>query len=88
MTNIGIVLPEPGFMEGLRRLATGYGALLMIDETHTFSAGPGGATTAWGLRPDIVVIGKSIGGGIPSWRLRHHGRGCRGDRSSYRGRRR
>jgi glutamate-1-semialdehyde 2,1-aminomutase len=66
LTNIGIVLPEPGFMEGLRELATKYGALLMIDETHTFSAGPGGATASWGLRPDIFVIGKSIGGGIPS----------------------
>ncbi|CCH74311.1 Glutamate-1-semialdehyde 2,1-aminomutase [Nostocoides australiense Ben110] len=65
LTNIGIVLPEPGFMEGLRELATRYGALLMIDETHTFSAGWGGATTAWGLQPDIFVIGKSIGGGIP-----------------------
>ena len=66
LTNIGIVLPEPGFMEGLRELATRYGALLMIDETHTFSAGWGGATTEWGLEPDIFVIGKSIGGGIPS----------------------
>jgi glutamate-1-semialdehyde 2,1-aminomutase len=65
LTNIGIVLPEPGFLEGLRRLATRYGALLMIDETHTFSAGWGGATRAWNLQPDIVVIGKSIGGGIP-----------------------
>ena len=66
LTNIGIVLPEPGFLEGLRELATKYGALLMIDETHTFSAGPGGATSQWGLEPDIFVIGKSIGGGIPS----------------------
>lgn len=66
LTNIGIVLPEPGFHEGLRELASRYGALLMIDETHTFSAGPGGATRAWGLTPDILVIGKSIGGGIPS----------------------
>src|SRR3954447_830680 len=66
LTNIGIVLPEPGFHEGLRELATRYGALLIIDETHTFSAGPGGATAAWGLRPDLFVIGKSIGGGIPS----------------------
>ena len=66
LTNIGIVLPEPGFHEGLRELATRYGALLMIDETHTISAGPGGATRAWGLQPDIFVIGKSIGGGIPS----------------------
>jgi glutamate-1-semialdehyde 2,1-aminomutase len=66
LTNIGIVLPEPGFHEGLRELATRYGALLMIDETHTISAGPGGATGAWGLQPDVFVIGKSIGGGIPS----------------------
>ncbi len=66
LTNIGIVLPEPGFLDGLRSLASSYGALLMIDETHTFSAGPGGATAAWDLEPDILVIGKSIGGGIPS----------------------
>lgn len=65
LTNIGIVLPEPGFLEGLRELATRHGTLLMIDETHTFSAGWGGATRAWGLQPDIAVIGKSIGGGIP-----------------------
>jgi len=66
LTNIGIVLPAPGFMEDLRELASRYGALLVIDETHTFSAGPGGATQLWGPRPDILVIGKSIGGGIPS----------------------
>jgi glutamate-1-semialdehyde 2,1-aminomutase len=66
MTNIGIVLPDEGFMAGLRSLATQYGTLLLIDETHTFSAGYGGATRAWDLEPDIVVIGKSIGGGIPS----------------------
>jgi glutamate-1-semialdehyde 2,1-aminomutase len=65
LTNIGIVLPEPGFMTGLRELATRYGALLMIDETHTFSAGPGGASRLWDLQPDLFVIGKSIGGGIP-----------------------
>jgi glutamate-1-semialdehyde 2,1-aminomutase len=66
LTNIGIVLPEPGFLDGLRRLATSYGALLIVDETHTFSAGPGGATRLWGLEPDLLVIGKSIGGGVPS----------------------
>jgi glutamate-1-semialdehyde 2,1-aminomutase len=66
LTNIGIVLPEPGYHEAVRRLTRQYGALLIIDETHTFSAGPGGATRAWGLEPDIVVIGKAIGGGIPS----------------------
>ena len=65
MTNIGIVLPEPGFLEGLRDLCDRYGTLLLIDETHTFSAGPGGCTAAWDLRPDIFVIGKSLGGGIP-----------------------
>ncbi len=65
LTNIGIVLPEPGFLEGLRELCTRYGALLLIDETHTFSAGPGGMTGQLGLQPDIFVIGKSIAGGIP-----------------------
>lgn len=65
LTNIGIVLPEPGFLSGLRELCTKHGALLLIDETHTFSAGPGGMTKAEGLDPDIVVIGKSIAGGIP-----------------------
>jgi glutamate-1-semialdehyde 2,1-aminomutase len=66
LTNIGIVLAEPGFLDGLRELATRYGALLIIDETHTFSAGPGGVTRVAGLQPDVVVVGKSIGGGIPS----------------------
>jgi glutamate-1-semialdehyde 2,1-aminomutase len=66
LTNIGIVLPEPGFLDGVRDLCTRYGTLLLIDETHTISAGPGGCTAAWGLEPDIFVIGKSIGGGIPS----------------------
>jgi len=66
LTNIGIVLPQPGFHQGVRALATKYGALLMIDETHTISAGPGGMTARDGLEPDIFVIGKSLGGGIPS----------------------
>jgi glutamate-1-semialdehyde 2,1-aminomutase len=64
LTNIGIVLPEPGFLDELRRLADQHGALLLIDETHTLSAGPGGMTRTENLRPDIVVVGKSIGGGI------------------------
>lgn len=66
MTNIGIVLPEPGFMDELRKACDETGTLLMIDETHTISTSPGGATKAWGLRPDIFIIGKSLGGGIPS----------------------
>jgi glutamate-1-semialdehyde 2,1-aminomutase len=66
LTNIGIVLPEPGYLEGMRELATKYGALLMIDETHTISAGYGGMTLRDNLDPDIFIIGKSIGAGIPS----------------------
>lgn len=66
LTNIGIVLPEPGYLAGMRELATKYGALLMIDETHTISAGYGGMTLRDNLDPDIFIIGKSIGAGIPS----------------------
>jgi glutamate-1-semialdehyde 2,1-aminomutase len=65
LTNIGIVMPEPGYLEAVRALTRATGTLLIDDETHTFSAGPGGATRAWGLEPDIVTIGKSIAGGIP-----------------------
>jgi glutamate-1-semialdehyde 2,1-aminomutase len=65
LTNIGIVLPETGYLQGVRELTRRYSVLLINDETHTFSAGPGGATGAWGLEPDILVIGKSIAGGIP-----------------------
>ncbi|SDJ36107.1 glutamate-1-semialdehyde 2,1-aminomutase [Frankineae bacterium MT45] len=66
LTNIGIVLPEPGYLDGVRELTRRHGSLLINDETHTFSAGPGGCTRAWGLEPDLVVIGKAIGGGIPA----------------------
>jgi glutamate-1-semialdehyde 2,1-aminomutase len=65
LTNIGIVLPEPGFWDGVRDACARTGTLLIIDETHTLSAGPGGCTAAWRLRPDLVTLGKSIGGGIP-----------------------
>lgn len=65
MTNIGIVLPEPGYHEALRELTREHGTLLINDETHTFSAGPGGCTQAWELEPDFVTIGKAIGGGVP-----------------------
>jgi glutamate-1-semialdehyde 2,1-aminomutase len=65
LTNIGIVLPEPGFLEAVRAACTRAGALLIIDETHTLSAGPGGCTAAWELEPDAVTLGKSIGGGVP-----------------------
>lgn len=65
LTNIGIVLPNPGYLEGVRRLTRQYDVLLVIDETHTICASPGGCTQAWNLEPDLVVIGKTIGGGVP-----------------------
>ena len=65
LTNIGIVLPEPAFHDALRELTRRTGTLLVIDETHTFSAGPGGYTAAHGLEPDLLTIGKAIGGGVP-----------------------
>jgi glutamate-1-semialdehyde 2,1-aminomutase len=64
LTNIGIVLPAPGYLEGVRQLTRRAGALLINDETHTLSAGPGGCTLAWGLEPDLVTVGKAIAGGI------------------------
>jgi glutamate-1-semialdehyde 2,1-aminomutase len=66
LTNIGIVLPEAGYLDGVRQLTQDAGVLLINDETHTISAGPGGCTKAWNLRPDIVTVGKAIGGGIPA----------------------
>ena len=65
MTNVGIVPPAPGFHSALRDLTRKHGTLLMIDETHTICAGPGGSTKADALEPDILVFGKAIGGGVP-----------------------
>jgi len=65
LTNIGIVLPKDGYVQGVRELTRKYDALLIIDETHTICAGPGGCTREWSIDPDFVVIGKTIGGGIP-----------------------
>jgi len=69
MTNMGIVLPDEGYHEALRDLTRKYGTLLIIDETHTFSAGPGGCTAALGLEPDLLSIGKAIGSGVPAGAL-------------------
>jgi glutamate-1-semialdehyde 2,1-aminomutase len=66
LTNVGIVLPEPGYHEAVRDLTRRYGTLLINDETHTICAGPGGYTGAHGLSPDFLTIGKTIGGGIPA----------------------
>jgi glutamate-1-semialdehyde 2,1-aminomutase len=65
LTNIGIVLPEPGYLAAVREITRQRGVLLIIDETHTICAGPGGCTREWNLEPDMFVIGKTIGGGIP-----------------------
>ena len=66
MTNVGIVLPEDGYLYAVEKLAKKYGALLIIDETHTISVGAGGMTADLGLNPDFLTIGKAIGGGIPT----------------------
>ena len=66
LTNVGIVLPEETFHEALREATRANGALLIIDETHTICAGPGGCTAAQGLEPDVLTIGKPIAGGIPA----------------------
>ena len=66
LTNIGIVLPEPGFHDALRELTRETGTLLIVDETHTLCAGPGGYTAAHGLEPDLLTVGKAIAGGIPA----------------------
>ena len=65
LTNVGIVLPEPGYHDAVRDLTRRTDTILIIDETHTICTGPSGATGAWGLEPDMLVIGKTIGGGIP-----------------------
>ena len=66
MTNVGIVLPDDGYLVAVGELARKYGAVWIIDETHTISVGPGGMTADLSLKPDMLTIGKAIGGGIPT----------------------
>ena len=66
LTNVGIVLPDPGYHEALRELTRRFGTLLVIDETHTLCAGYGGYTRAHDLEPDIVTLGKAIASGVPA----------------------
>jgi glutamate-1-semialdehyde 2,1-aminomutase len=66
LTNIGIVLPEPGYHAALRDITRRTGTLLIIDETHTICAGPGGYTQAHGLEPDMLTLGKPIASGVPA----------------------
>ena len=65
MTNIGMVLPAPGYLENLRERCRRHGALLILDETHTLSSGPAGYAGTHGLAPDLWVCGKAIAGGLP-----------------------
>ena len=66
LTNMGIVLPDPGYHDALREITRRHGTLLVIDETHTICAGPGGYTQAHQLDPDFLTIGKPIAGGVPA----------------------
>ena len=65
MTNFGMIEPLPGFVDALRQATRETGTLLVLDETHTFSSGPGGITGRDGLQPDFFVVGKAVGGGVP-----------------------
>jgi glutamate-1-semialdehyde 2,1-aminomutase len=65
MTNVGMVRDAPGFLKTLRKLCTETGTLLVFDETHTISSGFGGHSLTHGPTPDLMVVGKSIGGGVP-----------------------
>ncbi len=66
MTNCGMILPQPGFHKALRERTAQYGTLLILDETHTLSSGPSGYSGEHGLKPDMLVIGKAIAGGVPA----------------------
>ncbi len=65
LTNAGMVLPLPGFLDALRAACTATGTLLVVDETHTISAGPGGYARTHGIAADFLVLGKAIAGGLP-----------------------
>jgi glutamate-1-semialdehyde 2,1-aminomutase len=65
LTNVGIVHPEAGYHKAVRELTRNFGSLLILDETHTICAGPGGYTRAENLDPDFLVFGKPIAGGVP-----------------------
>lgn len=65
MTNVGMVMPQPGYLEALREACTRHGTLLIWDETHTISTGYGGHTATYGPLPDLFVLGKPVAGGVP-----------------------
>jgi glutamate-1-semialdehyde 2,1-aminomutase len=66
MENIGICMPQPGYLEAVRAITRKYGTMLIFDEVKTgITAGWGGATGVLGVQPDLVTLAKSIGGGFP-----------------------
>ena len=65
LTNVGVVMPADGFLAGARELTRAHGTILIVDETHTQTVAYGGLTRAWGLEPDVITLGKSLGGGVP-----------------------
>ena len=84
LTNVGIVHPDPGYHAALREITRKYGTLLIIDETHTICAGPGGFTRAQNLQPDFLVFGKPIAGGVPgaAYGFTEEVAGCIADRQN------
>jgi glutamate-1-semialdehyde 2,1-aminomutase len=67
MMNVGIILPRPGYLEGVRELCTRFGVVLIFDEIKTgFTLAPGGATERFGVQPDLVCLAKAIAGGLPA----------------------
>ena len=72
MMNVGLCMPQPGFLEGLREICDKNGALLIFDEVKTGAKlGWGGASEYFGVKPDMICLAKSIGGGLPAGRVRH-----------------
>jgi glutamate-1-semialdehyde 2,1-aminomutase len=65
LTNVGVVMPADGFLAGARALTRAHATILVIDETHTQTVAYGGLTRAWALEPDVITLGKSLGGGVP-----------------------
>ncbi len=67
MMNLGVVLPEPGYLDAVREICTRHGVVLIFDEVKTgLCIAPGGATERFGVTPDMVTLAKALGGGVPT----------------------
>src|SRR5207249_10132274 len=67
MMNLGVVLPEPGYLEAVREITRRHGVVLIFDEVKTgLTIAPGGATERFGVMPDLITLAKSLGGGLPT----------------------